>query len=100
MLEKRIINLEIGKDLRDRLQYRMQQSDLKEPVPSISWGKWDDEKEERFMIGFYERSRLPVWDPVRLIEADGIEFLIIQDWICDELEGKKLDIVDGELSVF
>ncbi|MDJ0951256.1 MAG: hypothetical protein QNJ94_20280 [Alphaproteobacteria bacterium] len=51
------------------------------------------------MIGFYERDELPLNEPVRIIEAGGVEFLIIQDHICDELEGGTLDFVDGRLTL-
>jgi hypothetical protein len=99
MLEKKTINLKIGENLRKRLQERAHDSGLQNPVPCISWGKWSDEKEERFMIGFNERTRLPIKDPIRFIECDGIEFLIIQDWICEKLDGKKLDFFDGKVAV-
>ena len=99
MLEKKSINLRIGAKLKKVLAEDLSSSELDDPLPGILWGQWDTETNEHYVIGMYERDELPVDDPVRIIEADGIEFLITQDWICDDLEGKCLDIVNGQLSV-
>jgi hypothetical protein len=74
-------------------------SGLQSPLPAILWGRADNEEADSFQIGFYEREELPTSDPVRLVEADGVDFLVIQDWICDELEGKVIDVIDGKLTV-
>ena len=99
MLKKRRLNLRIGARLRTILEERALASGLAKPLPGILWGKWDDEKDEYYSIGFYEGGDLPVNDPIRIIEADGIEFLITQDWICEDLEGKLLDLIQGKLAV-
>lgn len=100
MLEKRIVDVTIGKQLRKKLAELAASSGLSNPIPGLTWGKWDDEDEESYFIGFYEKKELPTKDPIRIIEADGIELLIIQDWICEELEGKTLDIVNRKLTLF
>ena len=99
MLERRVINLRIGDTLRQVLFQRSSASRLEEPVPGILWGKWDGEQHECYSIGFYERKDLPIDDPIRIVEADGIEFVITQDWICDGLSGRTLDITAGVLTV-
>lgn len=100
MLEHKVVNLRVGDFLREKLTDRSLSSGLKNPIPEIIWGRWEDEEEDSYSIGFHERDELPTNDPIRIIEADGIDFLIIQDRICKELEGKTLDIVNGKLSLF
>lgn len=99
MLPKRVVNLKVGTSLKEMLDQRQLACGLQNPIPAILWGREDSQKEESLVIGFYERDELPEQDPIRIIEADGIEFLVIQDWICDALDGKSLDIVDGKLTV-
>lgn len=99
MLEKKVLSLKISDSLKEKLAMRSKGSGLRCPIPSLSTGRWDDDDIDRVMIGFYERDRLPCNDPIRLVEADGIEFVVIQDWLCDELEGKILDVVNGELTL-
>ncbi len=99
MLETKCLNLKITDRLKKEIENRAVATGLSEPLPGINWGKWDDEKEDYYSIDFYDRRRLPVEDPVRIIVADGVEFLIIQDWICDDLEGKQFDVIDGRLVV-
>lgn len=99
MLAKRLLNIKIGDRFRRALEEGSSASGLTDPLPGLLWGKWDDETQEYYSIGFFERSEIPTEDPIRIVEADGIEFLITQDWICEDLEGKGLDIVDGQLSV-
>ena len=92
MLQKKTIRCQLSPAFKDRIKEHVGSSDLSIPVPSISWGKWEDETDEHFFLGYYERSQLPEQDPIRFVEIDDIEFIIIQDWICDKLEGKRLDI--------
>ena len=101
MLERKVLNLGVSDCLKRKLRERAARSGLTDPLPGILWGKWDDEVEEGYSIGFYERGEIPSDDPIRIVEADGIEFLITQDWICNELDGKVLDLdmVSGELIV-
>ena len=99
MLEKRVLNTQIGDRLRTIIAHHARASDLKQPVPSLVLGRSENEPEERLGLGFYERCDIPQGEPIRLVEADGIEFLIIQDWLCDELDGKLVDFLDGKLVV-
>jgi hypothetical protein len=97
MLEKKFLNLKIGLALQEALQKKCVESGLSDPLPGIIWGRWDDENIDTYSIGIYERSNLPYDDPVRIVDANGIEILIIQDWVCDDLTGKVLDISNGKL---
>ena len=97
MLEKKVVKLKISNRLREGLRRRIATSSLLNPLPGILLGKKESHSHESLVIGLYERDRIPQEDPIRIIEADGIEFLVIQDWLCDEFEGKLLDEVDGEI---
>lgn len=97
MLERKVVNLRLSDRLREELRQRIAASSLSNPLPGILLGKEESQSYESLVIGLYEREKIPKEDPIRLIEADGIEFLVIQDWLCDEFEGKLLDEVDGKL---
>lgn len=99
MLPPKTLNLRIGDRLRSVLEAKALSSGLVSPMPAILWGKWDDEGEEHYSIGFYDRDNLPISDPVRIVEAGGLQFLILQDWICEAVHGKELDVVDGKLTL-
>lgn len=99
MLTRRKLSLRLSDALKQKLLVWNQESGLQNPIPSISEGTWDENPTVRLIIGYYEKDLLPTNDPIRIIEADGIEFVIIQDWLCDTLDGKTLDIVSGKLIV-
>jgi hypothetical protein len=99
MLEKKSLNLRIGPALKEALRKKCAESGLSSPLPGIIWGRWGDENIDTYSIGIYERSNVPCDDPVRIVDANGVEILIIQDWVCDDLEGKVLHLIDGKLIV-
>jgi hypothetical protein len=97
MLTKKVVSLRISGRLREGLQRRIAASNLSDPLPSVLLGKEVSNTFESLVIGLFERDGIPKDDPIRLIEVDGIEFLVTQDWLCDEFEGKLLDEVDGKI---
>ena len=100
MLKKIMVNLKFSKELKEKLLSELRESDLENPISGIDWGRWNSEKNNHYIVGgLYERDKLPIDDPIRIIEADGIEFVIIQDWLCQELEGKYLSIKNGKIDV-
>ena len=90
---------QIGIRLKEVLEQRRQKCGLKNPVPGILLGTSDDDAEERYMLGFYERDELPIHDPVTLVQFGDIDLLIPQSEVLDELEGKVLEIIDGRLAI-
>jgi hypothetical protein len=100
MLGKRSINLQVGATLRGVIADRARNSGLRNPIPEIFWGRWTDEEDEAYFLGFHDRSRLPVDDPVFIIDANGLEFLLIQTDLYARLEGKTIDIVDNVITVY
>ena len=99
MLPKINTNIQMSSNLKETVTRECDESGLNSPLPSILWGNDGGNSEEYFMLGLYERNLVPSDEPIRIIEIEGMEFLIIQDWICDELEGKILDIENGKLIV-
>ena len=97
MLEKRSLNTRIGSRLRTMIADYARESGLKDPVASLAMGRSDDDPDESIFFGYYERGEIPEEEPMRFIEADGIEFLITQDWLCDELDEMLVDFVDGRV---
>lgn len=99
MLDKKTLNTKISDAMKDIIADRQAKSGLTDPVPNISFGRWRDELEEYYALAMYERSRIPINEDIRYIDIDGIEFLIIQDWLCKELDGKLIDVVNGRLTI-
>lgn len=89
----------IGEKLRMVLKQRSQRCGLSDPVPGILLGTSDDDEQERYMLGFYERDELPVDDPVTLVQTEGIDLLIPQARVLELLAGNTLEIIDGRLTV-
>ncbi len=77
----------------------MQGKGLKNPLPGLLWGCDSDDRRERLYLGMYEKSKFTDEVPFIFINADGQEFLIFQEWLCEMLDGKELEIVEGRLSV-
>jgi len=101
MLEKRTINVAVGKAARNMLSKWIEQSGLRNPIAGLIWGRCEELDEvNSYSFGLYERGELPVDDPIRIIEADGIELVVVQGWVCDELEGKTLDVVNGKVVLY
>jgi len=100
MLKKLKVNFKLSRKLKEKLLQELAETDLKNPISGIDWGRWNSEKNDHYIVGgLYERDKLPMDDPIRIIEADGMEFVIIQDWLCQELDGKYLSIKNGQLIV-
>ena len=63
---------------------------------SIKWGKWNDESVERWIIGFHERDKIHEgW----IGFAPEFDFVVIQEWILDSVEGKTIDIENDDIRV-
>ncbi len=85
--------------MRSVIADRLKKSNLQEPVPSILLSYVDNEEDESPFLGIYEREQIPTNDPIRYVDIDGIEFLLIQDWLCEDLDGKIIDVVNGRLTI-
>lgn len=99
MHDKKILNTQISDAMKNIIFNRKSECELSDPIPSIIWGRCWNEDEENYYLNLYERKQIPISDPIRFVDIDGIEFLIIQDWLCEDFEGKIIDIVEGQLTV-
>jgi len=97
MLRK--VKCRLGPILRGVISQRALSSGLRDPVAGIGWSRWSDESTDSFDLGFYERSELPIVDPVVLADVDGCEILFVQSWIVDQLEGGEIEIRDGKIEL-
>ena len=74
----------------------IENSQLRDPVPSLLWGRWNDESKERLVLGFFERENVQIgW----LMEANGLEFYTHQDQVLWMLQGRTLDYENGKLFI-
>ena len=92
------LRLRIGPALKWAILQRTA-ADPSDPMPGITSAISDNEEGKHLALAFYDRERLPSDEAVMLIEAEGLELLITEEWICDMLNGKQLDIVRGKLTV-
>lgn len=99
-MQKRIkLDTKISDLVRSTIYDRKENSGLNDPVPHLCLGHWNDEKEESYALGMYERHLIPDDNEGKFIIMDGIEFYIIQERLCVELNNKKIDVVNGYLAV-
>ena len=69
----------------------MRKSELEQPILGISWGRWHDETEFRWIIGFYDRAKISSDWAGWLGVTPTLEFLCIHPSILRELDGAILD---------
>lgn len=93
----KVLRTRIGPALKWALLQRSG-GDLSDPIPGVTWGKAEGDSTERLLLVFHKRDELPN-QPGIIVQADGVEFLVEQDWLCEMLEGKVLDIVRGKLTL-
>lgn len=67
MLERKAINVTIVHALREKLRECAASSGLRNPIPELMWGRWENEDRESYFIGFHEKDELPQDEPIRII---------------------------------
>ena len=99
MIRKKI-NLVVSKLLQKKLNERVGGLNMSDPVFDLGVWYEDDNPAPYWATSYRERTDIPVWDPVVIVDANGFELLIIQgEPICDLLEGKELTLVNSRLAV-
>jgi len=99
MFGKRHLALQLTSHARKWIDDYKAKSGLRDPIPTIHWSRVRGEAEEQLMIGLYE------YDNVRegwLGIAEDFQFVVIQEWLFDRLEGKTLDLIhdaEGRLRI-
>lgn len=91
MFGERKVNLRLTERAKNYIEQFRARAGLPSPILSIKWAKWSDEPAERWIIGFNDRSRVREgWLGV----TTEMEFVVIQEWVLDALEGKTLDVTE------
>lgn len=87
-------------EVRQVIDQRARTIGLSKPVPSFLWATQNDDGTQRLFLAFYENERLPVSDPVFLVELDdGLEVLILQEELLQGLEGRTIVLRDGSFEI-
>lgn len=94
MFGERHLRLQLTDRARKWFDDYMSTSGLKDPIPCLQWSRVRGDSHEQLMIGLYERDRVREgWLGI----AGEFRFVVIQEWLFDQLEGKTLDaILDAE----
>lgn len=98
MFGERQVNLQITDRTRASLTRLIARSKLAEPILSISKGRFNDEAEERWSLGLYDRKGLREgWIGI----SPEFEFVVIQEWVLEALDNQLLDFDEaaGELTL-
>jgi hypothetical protein len=96
MFGERKVSLQFTERAKDYIERFKATAGLRDPILTIKWSKWSDEPFERWMIGFNDRSRVQEgWLGI----TPELEFVVIQEWVLDALEGKTLDITKEGVSI-
>jgi|SRR5215831_924485 len=94
MFGERHISLRLTDRAQEWIKNFTENAGLREPIPLLQWSRIRGEEHEQLMIGVYERANVREgWLGI----ADGFQFVVIQEWLFDRLDGKTLDaILDAE----
>ena len=92
------LRLRFSKRFKEYLTKQKKRNSLGNPIPAIMFWSSDGDEEE-LELAFYDKDNLPSMDSFRRFESDGIEYLVPQPQIHDDLDGRVLDIKDGKIFV-
>ena len=87
--------IRVAKELCEKIRFRASASGLRDPVAAIIEGQWDNDIRMRLHLAFYERDQIPIDEPLEIVDADGMELLIIQKEILAKLANGRLEL-DGD----
>lgn len=95
MARKITIRFCVTDDAKEALREFMRSSGFEDPVPGILWGELKEQERTDFVFGLYERETLVSEFPGYFIEGSGVEFVVPQDFLVENLHGKTLDYING-----
>lgn len=96
MFGERQVHLKLSERAKARIEELKANTSVKSPILSIKWAKWSDEPTEHWVIGLNDRDRVREgW----IGQAPDFEFVVIQEWVLDALDGKVLDIEETGVTV-
>jgi len=89
---ERKVNLQLTERAKEFIERYKAKTNLKSPILSIGWAKFNRETEERWYVGFQDRNDVREgWVGI----APDFEFVVVQEWILDQMDDRVLDIDDG-----
>jgi hypothetical protein len=89
------VNLHLADEARSFISDLLEGTDIPDPILGIGWGRWNDEKEDRWLLGLYSRARCTGW----LCTTKQFEFVVINPNLVERLDGRTLDIVRNRPTV-
>lgn len=91
--------IRITEQLRRKITDRASRSRLRDPVVGLIHGHWEGDNQSRFHLAFYERDQIPTDDPVEIVDAGGLEILIVQEELLPKLEHGRLGLEGGVIVI-
>jgi hypothetical protein len=77
------------------IQHTLRKSTVRNAIAGIIWGKWTTERAEHWSIGIYDKETVEGW----IVRCANLEFVVVQDFIVERLNGKTLRIDEHGVSV-
>lgn len=94
-------NCSLTERLRDWVSALKENSDLVDPVPSLSFALFPGKPGPSIgILGCFERTNVPGREDSGFVTIDGVEFLYKGRRILNELNGKTIDINDGRSEIY
>lgn len=90
------MEIRFSKKFKEHISEQKKASQIEKPIPAIMLASLDGRKETLVLV-FYDEENLPSMDEFCKFHCDGIEFLVPQLQIHDDLNGRILDISDGKI---
>ena len=90
MFGERHLTVHLTDQAREWIEQFKAKSGLRKPIPSFQWSRVRGEPKEKLMIGLYEMDNVQEgWLGI----AGEFQFVVIQEWLFDRLDGKTIDVV-------
>ena len=92
------LSIRFSKKFKEHLNEQKKLRSIRRPIAAIMFVSLDG-REEELILMFYDKDKLPSAEEFRTFYSDGTEFLVPQEQIHDELDGRALDFRDGKILV-
>ena len=89
------LNVSVSPNARTQFVRLIQNERSFNAIPSIVWATDNASGRAEWIIGFYDRSKVP---GDFIVDADGVELVVEPQWR-EALNGARIDVFEGQLSV-
>ena len=94
---ERKIDLQVTERAQDVLDKQAEDTELSCPILGITWGKTGGHRYYKLDLGFFDGTEINEgWLGI----APDFDFIVIQEWILDRIDGKILDIDENKKFIF